>query len=99
MVDCVRYELTHRDDPPQVGLVILAEDFGEGGPPVADWETEIRIRLQEIDQCVGRAQADRCEYDADQPTYQGSMVAIMDSDIGPIRDLARECAELLPKAP
>jgi hypothetical protein len=93
----VAYELSHRDDPPQIGLVVMLEDFGEGGPPVSqDWYEEVKWRLQEVDQLVSKAQADRCEYDADYEAYRASLAQVCDVDIGPIRDYIREVASLIP---
>jgi hypothetical protein len=94
----VAYELSHRDDPPQVGLVVMLPDFGlEGEPPVSqDWYEEVKWRLQEIDQLISKVQADRCPWESDVPTYQQSMAVICDVDTGPVRDYVREIASLIP---
>jgi hypothetical protein len=84
------------------GLLQLdAADFGGGAEPMPDTQHEIAWRVEAIRAAVALAQADRCAWDATKIQYQQSMKQIMDVDIGPIDDLAREIGELnaAPKAP
>lgn len=61
----------------------------------------ITERVDAIRAAVQAAQAHRCAYGATKATYQASMATVMDEDIGPLDDLAREIGELAnaPKAP
>ncbi len=97
--DALTYLWAHRTAAPDKLTPVLVMDFGsEPAPPGdPDWLPGVLENLQLIRDLVAKAQFDRCSWDAEYEEYRQSMVTIMDSDIGPIVDVANTIEDSLPK--